>query len=176
MHVESCLNHNYQQEDISQNHIHSYQKRLVEDKELMEIFERTYGPIRRDKNSSFKPVRKNNSINNNYHAKPIPTGPEYLLVDGYNIIFAWDELNEIAKDNLDLARNQLINILCNYQGFKQCELILVFDAYKIKGGQRNIEKIHNINVVYTKEAETADMYIEKAVSYTHLTLPTNSRV
>lgn len=161
MHVESCLNHNYQQEDISQNHIHSYQKRLVEDKELMEIFERTYGPIRRDKNSSFKPVRKNNSINNNYHAKPIPTGPEYLLVDGYNIIFAWDELNEIAKDNLDLARNQLINILCNYQGFKQCELILVFDAYKIKGGQRNIEKIHNINVVYTKEAETADMYIEK---------------
>ena len=115
MHVESCLNHNYQQEDISQNHIHSYQKRLVEDKELMEIFERTYGPIRRDKNSSFKPVRKNNSINNNYHAKPIPTGPEYLLVDGYNIIFAWDELNEIAKDNLDLARNQLINILCNYQ-------------------------------------------------------------
>ena len=127
----------------------------------MEIFERTYGPIRRDKNSSFKPVRKNNSINNNYHAKPIPTGPEYLLVDGYNIIFAWDELNEIAKDNLDLARNQLINILCNYQGFKQCELILVFDAYKIKGGQRNIEKIHNINVVYTKEAETADMYIEK---------------
>ena len=85
----------------------------------------------------------------------------YLLVDGYNIIFAWDELNEIAKDNLDLARNQLINILCNYQGFKQCELILVFDAYKIKGGQRNIEKIHNINVVYTKEAETADMYIEK---------------
>ena len=161
MHVESCLNHNYQQEDISQNHIHSYQKRLVEDKELMEIFERTYGPIRRDKNSSYKPVRKNNSINNNYHAKPIPTGPEYLLVDGYNIIFAWDELNEIAKDNLDLARNQLINILCNYQGFKQCELILVFDAYKIKGGQRNIEKIHNINVVYTKEAETADMYIEK---------------
>ena len=62
---------------------------------------------------------------------------------------------------MDLARNQLINILCNYQGFKQCELILVFDAYKIKGGQRNIEKIHNINVVYTKEAETADLYIEK---------------
>lgn len=160
MHIESCLKPNYKSEEISFTHIRNYQNRLAEDKELMEIFERTYGPIRRNENSAFKSV-KNLPDRLSYKAKPIPKGPEYLLVDGYNIIFAWDELNDIAKDNLDLARNQLINILCNYQGFKQCELILVFDAYKIKGGQRNVQKIHNINVVYTKEAETADMYIEK---------------
>ena len=92
---------------------------------------------------------------------PIPTGPEYLLVDGYNIIFAWDELKELAKSGLDAARNRLINILCNYQGFRQCNLILVFDAYKVKGNHREIERENNITVVYTKEAETADMYIEK---------------
>lgn len=84
-----------------------------------------------------------------------------MLVDGYNIIFAWDELKELAKDNLNMARDRLIDILCNYQGFKQCNLILVFDAYKVKGNVGSAEKIHNINVVYTKEAETADMYIEK---------------
>ncbi len=85
-----------------------------------------------------------------------------MLVDGYNIIFAWDELKELAKDNLNMARDRLIDILCNYQGFKQCNLILVFDAYKVKGNVGSTEKIHNINVVYTKEAETADMYIEKS--------------
>ena len=84
-----------------------------------------------------------------------------MLVDGYNIIFAWDELKELAKDNLNMARDRLIDILCNYQGFKQCNLILVFDAYKVKGNVGSAEKIDNINVVYTKEAETADMYIEK---------------
>ncbi|MBP1543830.1 MAG: NYN domain-containing protein, partial [Oscillospiraceae bacterium] len=78
-----------------------------------------------------------------------------------NIIFAWDELSALAKENLDLARTRLINILCNYRGFKQCDLILVFDAYKVKGNHREVEEIGGINVVYTKEAETADMYIEK---------------
>ena len=91
----------------------------------MEIFERTYGPIRRDKNSSYKPVRKNNSINNNYHAKPIPTGPEYLLVDGYNIIHAWSELEELSRINMDSARDKLLDIMCNYQGMKKCELIVL---------------------------------------------------
>ena len=93
--------------------------------------------------------------------KPQEKVAEYLLVDGYNVIFAWDELKELAKDNLNMARDRLIDILCNYQGFKQCNLILVFDAYKVKGNVGSAEKIHNINVVYTKEAETADMYIEK---------------
>lgn len=82
-------------------------------------------------------------------------------MDGYNIIHAWDNLRKTAKDNLDLARSQLINTLCNYQAFRQCELILVFDAYKVSGSQGEVEKYHNINIVYTKEAETADMYIQK---------------
>lgn len=89
--------------------------------------------------------------------------PEYLLVDGYNIIFAWDDLKELAKENIEAARDKLMDILCNYQGFKKCVLILVFDAYKVEGYAMEIQKYHNIHVVYTKEAETADMYIEKVV-------------
>ena len=93
---------------------------------------------------------------------PTYSGTEYLLVDGYNVIFAWDSLKELSKNNnLDGARNALVNILCNYQGYKKCEVILVFDAYKVKGNAREVEKVNNINIVYTKEAETADMYIEK---------------
>ena len=91
----------------------------------------------------------------------LPDGPEYLLVDGYNIIYAWEDLKEIARDNLDAARSRLIHMLCNYQGVRRCEVILVFDAYKVKGNPGTVERFHNINVVYTKEAETADMYIEK---------------
>ena len=87
--------------------------------------------------------------------------PEYLLVDGYNIIFAWDDLAEMAKDSLASARQKLMDILCNYQGFKQCVLILVFDAYRVPGSPGTIEQYHNIHVVYTREAETADMYIER---------------
>lgn len=86
----------------------------------------------------------------------------YLLVDGYNIIFAWEELKDLAKTNLDAARGRLMDILCDYQGFTKCRLILVFDAYKVKGNPGEVGKYHNIHVVYTKEAETADMYIEKA--------------
>ena len=86
---------------------------------------------------------------------------DYLLVDGYNIIFAWEELKSLAESNLDAARNRLADILCNYQGFVGCEVILVFDAYKVKGNQREISHYHNIYVVFTREAETADQYIEK---------------
>ena len=81
-------------------------------------------------------------------------------MDGYNIIFAWDELNELSKQSLDAARKKLMDILCNYQGFKKCVLILVFDAYRVPGSPGVIEQYHNIHVVYTKEAETADMFIE----------------
>jgi len=88
---------------------------------------------------------------------------EYLLVDGYNIIFAWEELNELAKTNVEAARTKLMDILCNYQGYKKVNLILVFDAYRVEGGQGSVQKYHNIYVVYTKEAETADQYIEKTV-------------
>ena len=86
---------------------------------------------------------------------------EYLLVDGYNIIHAWPELKELAAVNLDAARTSLQDILCNYQGFKKCVLILVFDAYRVPGSPGSIEQYHNIHVVYTKEAETADMFIER---------------
>lgn len=147
------------QQEILRKQAENYRSRLAEDKELMEIFERTYGKIKRDERHALHtekniPTPKQKPV-------PLQSGPEYLLVDGYNIIFSWDELKEIAGDNLDAARSQLINILCNYQGFKQCELILVFDAYKVRGNVREVEKFHNISVVYTKEAETADMYIEK---------------
>ena len=100
---------------------------------------------------------------------------EYLLVDGYNIIFAWPELNALSKDNLDSARRKLMDILCNYQGYKGCNLILVFDAYKVKGNPGSVEKYHNIYVVYTKEAETADQYIEKTVHDMHQTPPNKGR-
>lgn len=135
------------------------------DKELMEIFEQTYGPIKNKNpnNSHFSFTEKAKSSNPKKLPKvPKYEGPEYLLVDGYNVIFAWDNLNKLAESSIDGARNALINILCNYQGYKKCEVIVVFDAYKVKGNHREIEKVNNITVVYTKEAETADMYIEKA--------------
>ena len=136
-----------------------------EDKELEEIFTRTYGPIEQS------PVYTQSRLG--YENKKAQTKKayikteankklkEYLLVDGYNIIFSWDELKELATENMDAARYRLMDILCNYQGFKKCTVILVFDAYKVKGGLGEVQKYKNINVVYTKEAETVDQYIEK---------------
>ena len=132
------------------------------DKELMQIFEQTYGPV---KQRSFEPqvstVKAEKKPNPRKVNKPKYDGTEYLLVDGYNLIYSWDYLKKLADDSIDGARVALVNILCNYTGYKKCETILVFDAYKVKGNTREIEKIDNITVVYTKEAETADMYIEK---------------
>ena len=88
---------------------------------------------------------------------------EYLLVDGYNIIFSWDELNELAKINIDSARGKLLDILCDYQGSRGIEVIAVFDAYRVQGHRTEVTDYHNIHVVFTKEAETADQYIEKTV-------------
>ncbi|HCF83263.1 MAG TPA: translation elongation factor G, partial [Ruminococcaceae bacterium] len=105
-------------------------------------------------------MRRDKQTEQNYRAPKPKTGEEYLLVDGYNIIFSWDELSALARENLDFARAKLINILCNYQAFRRCHLILVFDAYKVKS-DREIEDFGNITVVYTREAETADMFIEK---------------
>lgn len=144
---------------VTQSEISSYKQRVAEDKELMAIFERTYGKIKRDERTA---MRRDKPPRSSVPKLPPPKkGPEYLLVDGYNIIFAWEELSKLAHDNLDAARNRLINILCNYRGFKRCNLILVFDAYRVKGKHREVEEVDNISVVYTKEAETADMYIEK---------------
>lgn len=139
---------------------HEYLDMVADDKELMQIFERAYGPITR-KTASYTVKKTASPQKKHVKSKAKPLGDEYLLVDGYNIIFAWEELKELSKHSLDAARDRLIDILCNYQGFRRCHVILVFDAYKVKGGQGSMEKIHGIDVVYTKEAETADMYIEK---------------
>lgn len=147
-------------EEISVQQVSSYRARIAEDKELMEIFERTYGKIKRDERHAMH-TEKHVPQQKPHKAKPLPTGPEYLLVDGYNIIFAWKDLNKLAKENLDLARTTLINRLCNYQGFKQNNVIVVFDAYRVSGHHREVEQHHNVSVVYTKESETADSYIEK---------------
>ena len=132
------------------------------DKELMRIFEKTYGQV---KPRSFQPPPKPRSTSENprkVHYPPAPTGPECLLVDGYNIIFAWDELKALAREDLDAARQALMDILSNYQGFRQNRIILIFDAYKVPQGTGSVIPYHGITVVYTKEAETADSYIEKA--------------
>ena len=145
------------------NYSGGYSFSYDDDPELLTIMEREFGSKQkeRDRYSSYRkqtvstPVRHTTVIKENEPKK------EYLLVDGYNIIFAWEELNELAKASIDAARNKLMDILSNYQGFIGCTLILVFDAYKVKGNQGEVQKYHNIYVVYTKEAETADQYIEK---------------
>ena len=143
----------------------AYAGTIEQDKELQAIFERTYGPVKRRAFLPPKEPRRPAPAETEQEKRAIQeqfSGPEYLLVDGYNIIFAWDELKAIARDNLDAARKQLCDILSNYRGFRKCEVIAVFDAYKVKGGQGSVEKYHDIHVVYTKEAETADAYIERA--------------
>ena len=144
----------------------------AEDKELQAIFEKQFGPVKRRlanetgfgytyNQGSGKKTQKKYVYKENKNKK---NEKKYLLVDGYNVIFAWKELNELAQVNLDGARLKLMDIMSNYQGYKQCELILVFDAYKVKGNIGEVSKYNNINVVYTKEAETADTYIEKVTN------------
>ena len=140
----------------------SYAGSLEQDKELQAIFERTYGKVER---SAFRPQprpARTSLDDKKYSIKAQDRGPEYLLVDGYNIVFAWDELKAAAKENLDAARQMLMDILSNYQGFKKNVVILVFDAYKVPRSVQDVTRYHNIYVVYTKEAETADAYIERA--------------
>ncbi len=147
-------------EEITVRQVTDYRARLAEDKELMEIFERTYGKINRDPRHALR-TEKSAERTPKQKAAPTYNGTEYVLVDGYNIIFAWDDLKKLANENLDLARSTLINRLCNYRGFRRCELILVFDAYRVPGQHREVEQVCGISVVYTKESETADTYIEK---------------
>ena len=183
MHVESGWNAPAGQETkpekpvTTKNWKEENEKYLATEKELEEIFERTYGPIRKLgeeppagrsvkgwKKSRRDPLEGYGKSSSDYKQKKTPDGEkEYLLVDGYNIIFAWEDLKELAAVNIDGAREKLMDILCNYQGFKKSTLILVFDAYKVKGNPGSVETYHNIHVVYTKEAETADQYIEKTV-------------
>ncbi len=162
-HLESGVELDTPDTEVSNDRAARYLKSVASDNELMRIFERTYGPIKRKKFNEPK-VR---------HAVPTPkkrtttppknsySGSEYLLVDGYNIIYAWDDLRLLAEKGLDIARNSLIDRLCNYRGFRECDVIVVFDAYKVKRNHGDTEKINGLTVVYTKEAETADTYIEK---------------
>lgn len=142
-------------ETIKDRPVRTFSKEVSDD-DLTAIFERTYGPIHRKTIDQFNSQKKEVDLNQSFAQKG-----ECLLVDGYNVIFSWPELKELANDNLDVARARLIDILSNFQGYKQCLLILVFDAYKVKDNPGTIEKYHNIYIVYTKEAQTADMFIER---------------
>ena len=162
MHVDSGWGKTVKTEETVQarpRRMAAYRATLEEDAELLKIFEQTYGPIKRDPLAAFRPTQKRERPD--FNAEQWEIQPEYLLVDGYNIIFAWDELNALSKESLEAARHRLMDILCNYQGFKKCVLILVFDAYRVPGSPGSIEQYHNIHVVYTREAETADMFIER---------------
>lgn len=138
-----------------------YIRTVADSAELMRIFEMTYGPMKKRNYNEPKaklavPTPKKRTI----QKKPQSSGKEYLLIDGYNIIYAWDELRMLSEKSLDLARNKLVDRICNFQGFRGCEVILVFDAYKVQHNGES-EKVGGITVVYTKEAETADTYIER---------------
>lgn len=176
MHLPSCL------EEMSDEDIFTPDKILPEAKrsnlageeevwlgtdEIDQILDQTYNANRRGKSSGVKTGWKHHKHEKTVSApvvrnyQPKQNAEEYLLVDGYNIIFAWEELKALAEDNIDGARGKLLDILCNYQGIRKCHLIVVFDAYRVVGHQTEIFDYHNIHVVYTKEAETADQYIEK---------------
>lgn len=169
MHLPSILEP-VKEDSVSTNSKNAFEKCKNQDdvfaldKELMQIFEQTYGPITRKKAPEKRKVTAVSAIDKaaeKLMKNPQYNGTEYLLVDGYNVIFAWEHLKELTERSLDGARQVLINILCNYQGYSKCNLILVFDAYRVKGQYREVETVNGISIVYTKEAETADMYIEK---------------
>ncbi|MDO5337871.1 MAG: TetM/TetW/TetO/TetS family tetracycline resistance ribosomal protection protein [Eubacteriales bacterium] len=167
MHLESPLKQN-QKEDPAQeaalprSSYRGYSGSYADDKELEEIFTRTFGPVKRERNL-FTKTRDFSPAPSPVKTRRTEAREEYLLVDGYNIIFSWDELRELAELDIQSARDKLMDILSDYQGYRKMTLILVFDAYKVQGGKETVEKYHNIFVVYTKEAETADQYIEKTV-------------
>ena len=132
-----------------------------DDAQLQAIFEQTYGRIRRDARDERHHFKTQKAPPTPSDPAPVPKGPEYLLVDGYNIIFAWDTLKALAAQDLSAARDRLVDMLDNYRGYRDCRVIVVFDAYRVKGGTGSTQRIGGVDVVYTKEAETADTYIER---------------
>ena len=136
-----------------------YASQVALDKELEEIFARTYGAVKPRAFHSVKATTKPKE--RPWKGLKQRTGKDYLLVDGYNIIHAWEDLSALAREDLDGARAKLIDLLRNYQSWRGCQVIVVFDAYKVKGGKGAVEQLGDLYVVYTKEAETADMYIER---------------
>lgn len=187
MHVESGIHVASEEEceppnkEVNSHMVHSKegvqgnrQKTVsIGEDEIREIFERTYGAGSMDRRfynkkdyddyeESSDLERRSDSKDQKRKQRKVKKEP-YLLVDGYNILFAWEDLNELSKVDLEAARGKLMDIMCNYQGYKQVNLILVFDAYKVTGNAGEAFDYHNIRVVFTKEAETADQYIEKLV-------------
>ena len=161
MHLPSTL-HPPREEAAVEERAARYFSQVATDAELMAIFERTYGPVK-DRVKALRPAAKPRpAAGKPRKGSARPAGPEYVLVDGYNIIFAWEELRKLAQSSLESARARLVERLRNYQGWRQCPVIVVFDAYKVKGNPGSVEHLGGVSVVYTKEAETADMYIEKA--------------
>lgn len=178
MHIESYLSEQKQKTAEQNTPIRTASVTdWIDEEEIEEIFNRTYGgdPLKKRFHSQKQVIEYKRAGKSSVNTGEKEVGSyrgnqknqekkkEYLLVDGYNIIFSWEELNDLAKVSIDGARSKLMDILCNYQGFKKCELILVFDAYKLEGHPVEVVDYHNIHVVYTKEAETADQYIEKLV-------------
>lgn len=163
MHLPSCLTDREEFAEVLEDYVRMNRRpdTSASDEELMEIFRRTYGKPDCDPRKAFRRVREESTEKYKDVKLPVYSGPEYLLVDGYNIIFTWDELKILAKKSLDDARKQLSDVLSNYRGCRNCEVILVFDAYKVKGHHRDIEKYGGISIVYTRESETADSYIER---------------
>ena len=166
MHVDSQLNSDsgIMEEDETVQQTYK-QEEFIDTEEIDRIIEQTYFANRKQK-SGWKKKKLERTIEDykssvSRAAVKKTSEKKYLLVDGYNIIFAWDDLRELAKDNIDAARGKLLDIMSNYQGIRKCELIVVFDAYRVVGHDTEILDYHNIHVVYTKEAETADQYIEK---------------
>ncbi|MBR3267495.1 MAG: TetM/TetW/TetO/TetS family tetracycline resistance ribosomal protection protein [Oscillospiraceae bacterium] len=165
MHLPAALPHRFDfEEEQTVPAVRSTKQSAApaDEDELTAIYERTYGKIQREPRKAMRRDRREEMQQNakKFRVSP-PPEKEYLLVDGYNIIYAWDSLKQLAADDLSHARDKLLNILQNYQGYKKCEIILVFDAYKLKGHGRETGQHGNISVVYTKEAETADAYIER---------------
>ena len=167
MHLESCLSKSEYSAVSTGRTKGSATAAAVSDEELEEIFLRTYKSQGErtgyKKKRLMEPQRHSPKGGSVKEEKERPQEESYLLVDGYNIIFAWEELRALAQTNIEGARNRLMEVLSNYQGFCQDTVILVFDAYRVEGGQGSVNKYHNIYVVFTKEAETADQYIEKTV-------------
>lgn len=165
------------EEKMAAGQVRSASAGYITQEEIEEIFRQTYGKKAQD-NHHFRRYHRSSPDTQGQSAANTGSGSrnsgirrdgsrekkeEFLLVDGYNIIFAWEELRELAARNIDSARDRLMDIMSNYQGFLGSTLILVYDAYKVKGNPGTVMKYHNIHVVYTKEAETADQYIEKTV-------------
>jgi len=153
MHLESCLK---KEKPINMRYAH--RSTSIDEKELEAIMEREFGPIK------YELYRRPESVASPKAIELPEPRKQYVIVDGYNVIFAWDELKRIADGSLETARDRLMNILCNYSAFTKINVILVFDAYRVSGGKGSRFDYNNIHVVYTKEHELGDNYIEKLVA------------